>query len=131
MCGSKRLQRLFNAINVGSGLAKRVDAIAEAPLADAFAARDERRAAARRAPSLAVPLRDLGAALERLNPQFAGMRLSGQTGAAHGTGQRRLLGEDAPAFQLPSAPPTPQIWARDTEWTLRRGPDGMPEVVRA
>lgn len=69
VCGSKRITRLFNKVNVSSDLAKRTDAIVEPAYTQAMAVRDANKdalAQGRIAPALGVPINRLAATLGSL-----------------------------------------------------------------
>lgn len=69
VCGSKRITRLFNAINVSSDLAKRTDRIVEPAYTEAMKIRDANKdalAEKRIAPALGVPIGQLSATLGKL-----------------------------------------------------------------
>src|SRR5437762_2837099 len=141
VCRSRRIQRLYNAVNVltrpapqdfdtrltSSSMARRVDAIAEEPMRESERkAREMREIAARRYPMVrAVPMRGLPQALHEVY---------GQANGAVGVDSRALtakatlggsLNPTIGAIQQEPMRPTPI--ARDREFKIVQGPNG-PEV---
>lgn len=109
VCGSKRLQRLFNAVNVARGVGRGVDRLVGESINDQQAQQDQARAAeAQNGPALAVPVSQIGAALGKINPAFA----SASVGPAGGA----RVAEHAPAplfGALRGRPTRPTVVARD------------------
>lgn len=73
VCGSKRVQRLYTAVNVASGMARAVDRIADAPITAALAQKDAAKAArnrpadqVRQAPAISVPIGQLAGTLRAM-----------------------------------------------------------------
>jgi hypothetical protein len=130
-CGSKRIKRLFNSVNISHGVARKVDAIAERPITEALAKRDEIREKARLYPMVnAVPMRQLGANLQQV---YMGSGAAGVPSVDHSALTRKAdLGGSLPAVvqDLQSARMPRNIAAVDREYTLKRGPDG-PTIEKA
>ncbi len=101
VCGSKRIKRLFNAVNVSSGLAKHTDAIVQPAYEQAVQARIPTPLVT------AVPLRGLNAELGKYGHAA---NLGGYQGPARPSGQRTL----APILAR-QGPPKPGSVMRDTE----------------
>ena len=126
VCGSKRIRRLYDSINISSGLAKATDRLVEPAYAQATAGVDSaKRAERQNGPALAVPMSQIGGALAKLG--IAGMSLSATDGKAVAV-RRPPSGAFTP-FQ--SQAPRPQIVARDTEFAVKRRADGTPVASRA
>lgn len=127
VCGSKRLQRLYNAINVSSGIARRTDAIAgpayEQAVAGKNAARDSRRHVA---PPIAVPVNGIGAALGKLHPAFSGV------GFAGGKGVASSAPPPLPGPVLRKLPPRPNANSlRDRDFRINVKKDAKGQFVNA
>jgi hypothetical protein len=128
-CGSKRIRRLFNAVNISHGVARKVDAIAERPITEALAKRDEIREKARLYPMVnAVPMRQLGANLQQVYAGYAG----GPAVDHSALTRKAELGGSLPAVvqDLQSARMPREIVARDTEYRVVKGKEG-PEISKA
>ena len=127
VCGSKRITRLYDAVNVLSGLARRTDALVEPAYAEVTRNQDSvRRAERQNGPSLAVPIGQLGATLARFGAP--GMRIAASEGKGQGLSQAPP-GEAFGSFQRQT--PKPHVVARDTEFTLGRDAHGMPVARKA
>lgn len=121
VCGSVRISRLYNAVNVSSGMARRVDKIVEPVVSDARAMKDEGKQAVqnrRICPPLAVPIQNGRVSLEgsyaaRQFPQLATMGMGFPTGGA------KPLPQSPTRIPLPPVKPT-QVY-RDREWTIKNG----------
>jgi len=126
VCGSKRIRRLYDTINISSGLAKRTDALVEPAYTAAMdKAESATRAARQNGPALAVPIGQVGAALARLGAP--NMALSASSGKA--TPIARAPSGAFTPFQAQA--PRPQVVATDREFTIKRKADGTPVAAKA
>jgi hypothetical protein len=121
VCGSKRVTRLYNAVNVSSGFAKKLDALAEPAVLAARSVQEEQRLAATRYPMVkAVPMRGLGRALTEVYQQNGAppgvMVNQGDLGR-----KADLGGRTHPVVsELQGAAVPRQVVARDTEYRVTR-----------
>ena len=84
-CGSRRIKRLYNAVNISAAGFYRVNKIVDVEVANALERKHDQRdadmaAQKRRSPMLAVPIGNLGQALGRIHPAFAGVALDASKG---------------------------------------------------
>lgn len=117
VCGSKRLQRLYNSVMVSSGHAKKVDAIVQPAMDEATAAKSEAahaRAGHRAAPALGVPISQIGGALAKFGIPAPNLPNGGS---------RPSVVPAAPAFaQIAQRPPMPGPGSRrDSEYKISNG----------
>ena len=118
-CGSRRIKRLYDSINISSGLAKRTDALVEPAYTQATAGQDAvKRAEKQNGPALAVPLGAIGATLAKLG--MPAMNINAPNGKA--VAIPRAPPENFLPFQQQA--PRPHVLARDTEYTIKRTADG-------
>jgi hypothetical protein len=85
-CGSKRIKRLFNAVNISEPGFFRVNRIVDVEVANALERKHDQRDAdiarqKRGAPQLAVPIGHLGARLGQIHPAFGGVALDTNSGS--------------------------------------------------
>ncbi len=125
-CGRKKwLRRLYNAINISSGLAKTTDRMVEPAYTAATAGQDAaRRAERQNGPALAVPLAGIGGALARLG--LPAMKIGAPDGKARAI--PRAPSDAFAPFQQQT--PRPHVIARDTEWAVTKRADGTLAPAR-
>jgi len=125
VCGSKRLRRLYNAINVNGGTGKKVDAFVEGPVTAAYAQHDEAKAAERKAPTIAVPIHRIGETLARIG--------LGAVPVGIPAGKAVISSSVAHPVEgiIRQRPPRPGAGTRvDTEFAIRKRADGTGEPVK-
>jgi hypothetical protein len=143
-CGSRRIKRLFNRVNVITGAqpdhfngkltssshAARTDAFAGPAMDQAIAKRDEVREKARLYPMVnAVPMRNLGANLQQV---YMGNGAAAVPAIDHSAVTKKAtLGGTLPSVmgELPSRIPV-SVEKTDREYRLVKGKDG-PEISKA
>ena len=145
VCGSKRLQRLYNTANVlrgaapeqdtrytSSSIARRTDAIAEPAYEQAMAPKQAAAASRQRTgPMIAVPVNQLGSALARVHPAFGQVALGNGKAVANSSPPHW---EGPILRKLPPRPDASSLRDRDYRVTVKKDAKGRfvnAEVVRA
>lgn len=116
VCGSKRISRLYDAVNVSSGMARKVDAVVEPAYTQAMGRKDEAAEAvkAQRVDhGFAVPIKQLAGTL-------AGFGMNAPLPMGAGTVMPRAA---SPILsQVSNRPPAPDAHSlRDREFTIKNG----------
>lgn len=129
VCGSKRIRRLYDSINISSGVARKTDALVGPTIEQALDRDAEVRASAAQNQKLAgavraVPIGQVGARLSELG--IPAMSISADAGKA-----TALSRPPSSAF-VPFAQqqPKPTILARDREWGITKTADGTLAPVK-
>lgn len=137
VCGSKRIARLFNAVNISSGLAKRTDALVEPAYEHARAKIDQDSVA--RAEKLSrgvggirmVPLAGVGDAVAKITGGQMAYRLPGTMGSSdYKRGEVMGRPPSAETSVIHQVAPRPTILAVDREFKMVRKGDTI-EAARA
>ena len=133
VCGSKRIKRLFDAINIASGRARQLDAMVEGPVTAALAKKDELKRSRLAYPMVrAVPTGRIGHELGQVYGMGQGSPVAVDQGALR---RKAELGGTIPGApgavmgDMRGAMPR-SVVARDLEYQVVRGKDG-PEIAKA
>ena len=106
-CGSKRLKRLYNAVNISAPGFYRVNRLVDVEVANALERQHDQRDAdiarqKRQAPALAVPIGKLSFALQRIHPAFGFGAPDGDKARPAGEGFQHPV-----SHQIRGRPPRP------------------------